>query len=138
MPKIEWTKLPPALRDHLFDRLAERKITAEDLYQLKLWRDTEPEAPEGLWYRTLDHSRSAVKAASLRRSFCADRLQEEKPSSSKSILSIDSGNHSSVDESAGGSGNAKAGRLPWCSRVARRSSVRMTSEEKPARRRLRC
>ena len=51
MPKIEWTKLPAALRDHLFDRLAERKITAEDLYQLKLWRDTEPEAPEGLWFK---------------------------------------------------------------------------------------
>jgi len=28
MPKIEWTNLPPALRDHLFDRLRERKITA--------------------------------------------------------------------------------------------------------------
>ncbi len=51
MPKIEWTKLPPALRDHLFDRLAERKITAEDLYQLKLWRDTEPDAPEGSWFK---------------------------------------------------------------------------------------
>jgi hypothetical protein len=51
MPKIEWTKLPPALRDHLFDRLAEREITAEDLYQLKLWRDTEPDAPEGPWFK---------------------------------------------------------------------------------------
>ena len=51
MPKIEWTNLPQALRDHLFDRLAERKITAEDLYQLKLWRDTEPDAPEGAWYK---------------------------------------------------------------------------------------
>jgi hypothetical protein len=30
-PKIEWTDLPPALRDHLFDRLLERKITVEDL-----------------------------------------------------------------------------------------------------------
>jgi len=27
MPKIQWTNLPPALRDHLFDRLRERKIT---------------------------------------------------------------------------------------------------------------
>jgi hypothetical protein len=44
-------KTPPVLRDHLFDRLAERKITAEDLYKLKLWRDTEPEAPEGLWFK---------------------------------------------------------------------------------------
>jgi hypothetical protein len=51
MPKIEWTKLPPALRDHLFDRLVERKITAEDLYQLKLWRDTDPDAPEGAWLK---------------------------------------------------------------------------------------
>ena len=34
MPRIQWTGLPAALRDHLFDRLRERKITAEDLYQL--------------------------------------------------------------------------------------------------------
>jgi len=51
MPKIQWTDLPPALRDHLFERLRERQITAEDLYQLKLWRESEPEAPDGLWYR---------------------------------------------------------------------------------------
>ena len=51
MPKIQWTDLPPALRDHLFDRLRDRKITAEDLYRLKLWRESEPEAPEGLWYK---------------------------------------------------------------------------------------
>jgi hypothetical protein len=29
MPKIQWTNLPLALRDHLFDRLQERKITAK-------------------------------------------------------------------------------------------------------------
>jgi hypothetical protein len=51
MPKIQWTDLPAALRDHLFERLRERKILAEDLYQLKLWRETEPEAPEGEWYK---------------------------------------------------------------------------------------
>ena len=47
MPKIQWTSLPAALRDHLFDRLRDRKITVEDLYQLKLWRESEPEAPDG-------------------------------------------------------------------------------------------
>ena len=46
-----WSGLPPALRDHLFDRLRERKITAEDLYQLKAWRESNPDAPEGLWYK---------------------------------------------------------------------------------------
>ena len=51
MPKIQWTDLPAALRDHLFNRFVERQITAEDLYQLKVWRESEPDAPEGEWYK---------------------------------------------------------------------------------------
>lgn len=51
MPKILWSGLPPALRDHLFDRLRERKISAEDLYRLKVWRESEPDAPEGPWFK---------------------------------------------------------------------------------------
>jgi hypothetical protein len=51
MPKIQWTDLPSDLRDHLFERLAERKITVEHLYQLKQWRESEPDAPEGAWYK---------------------------------------------------------------------------------------
>jgi hypothetical protein len=39
------------LRGHLLERLRERKITTEDLYQLKLWRESEPDAPDGLWYK---------------------------------------------------------------------------------------
>ena len=51
MPKIEWSGLPTALRNHLFERLRDRKITADDLYQLKLWRESEPDAPDGLWFK---------------------------------------------------------------------------------------
>ena len=51
MRKIQWTDLPPDLRDHLFDRLRDRQITAEDLYQLKLWRESAPEASESDWYK---------------------------------------------------------------------------------------
>src|SRR5881227_2998446 len=51
MPKIRWTNLPPSLRQHLFDRVADRQIRAEDLYKLKLWRESEPEAPDGPWYK---------------------------------------------------------------------------------------
>ena len=51
MPKIQWNDLPPALRDHLFERLRERQITADDLWQLKIWRESEPEAPDGPWYK---------------------------------------------------------------------------------------
>ena len=45
------TNLPPILREHLFDRVAERQIPAGDLYKLKLWRESEPEAPDGSWYK---------------------------------------------------------------------------------------
>jgi hypothetical protein len=51
MPKIKWTDLPTALREHLFERLRDRSISTEDLFQLKLWRETGPEAPEGDWYK---------------------------------------------------------------------------------------
>jgi hypothetical protein len=51
VPRIQWTNLPLPLRDHLFDRLRDRKITVEDLYQLKVWRESEPEAPDGAWVK---------------------------------------------------------------------------------------
>ena len=51
MPKIQWTNLPRALREHLFERLEDRHITAEDLYKLKVWRESDPEAPDGEWYK---------------------------------------------------------------------------------------
>ena len=51
MPPIQWSGLPPALRDHLFERVRDRSISASDLYALKLWRETRPSAPEGPWYK---------------------------------------------------------------------------------------
>ncbi len=69
MPKIRWKDLPPSLRDHLFERLRERKISAEDLYQLKLWRESGPEAPEGAWYKDFAPSRSVAMASIRRPSF---------------------------------------------------------------------
>lgn len=51
MPKIQWNDLPVALREHIFERVRERKIAAEDLYALKLWRETTPEAPDGPWFK---------------------------------------------------------------------------------------
>jgi hypothetical protein len=35
----------------MFERLREHKITAEDIYELKLWREAEPQAPDGPWYK---------------------------------------------------------------------------------------
>ena len=51
MPKIQWSELPETLREHLLPRLKERRITEEDLLKLMLWRQSGPDAPEGLWYK---------------------------------------------------------------------------------------
>jgi len=35
----------------LFERAAERKVSAEDLRRLQLGRKSEPDAPEGPWFK---------------------------------------------------------------------------------------
>lgn len=51
MPKIQWTDLPEALRKHLFLRARERAISDQDLLALKAWRESEPTAPGGAWFK---------------------------------------------------------------------------------------
>ncbi len=51
MPKIRRRNLPPPLFRHLLDRIEERKIPAGQLTLLARWLDTEPEVPEGEWYK---------------------------------------------------------------------------------------
>lgn len=51
MPKIRRQHLPPALFQHLLNRIQERKIPAAQLELLARWLDTDPEVPEGVWYK---------------------------------------------------------------------------------------
>jgi hypothetical protein len=51
MPKIRRQNIPPALFQHLLDRIQSRKIGADQLVMLARWLDTEPEVPEGEWYK---------------------------------------------------------------------------------------
>lgn len=52
MPQIEnWSRLPQAVRDHLIERMRDRKISLDDLNQLRLWIETKPNVPEGPWYK---------------------------------------------------------------------------------------
>lgn len=51
MPVIQWKDLPPALRHHLFLRVQEREIPLQDLYRLKEWAESGPEAPDGEWFK---------------------------------------------------------------------------------------
>jgi hypothetical protein len=49
MPKIRRRGLPPALLDHLLDRIRSREISADQLGELAAWLDTEPEVAPGKW-----------------------------------------------------------------------------------------
>jgi hypothetical protein len=52
MPRIaRWNNLPENVRDHLIDRMRDRAISVADINQLRLWIDSQPEVPEGDWYK---------------------------------------------------------------------------------------
>ena len=52
MPQItSWSHLPIAIRDHLVERMLDRKISLNDLNQLRIWIESRPDVPEGPWYK---------------------------------------------------------------------------------------
>ena len=52
MPQIEgWSRLRRTVRDHLIERMRDRRISLDDLNLLRLWIESKPDVPEGLWYK---------------------------------------------------------------------------------------
>ena len=52
MPKIAtWSEMPVGIREHLIGRMHDRKIGLDDLNRLRLWLDSQPEVPQGPWYK---------------------------------------------------------------------------------------
>ena len=51
MPKIRRRRLPESLLVHLLTRMRQRKISPEQIVLLARWLDTEPEVPQGKWFR---------------------------------------------------------------------------------------
>ena len=51
MPRVRRQNVPPALFQHLLDRVQSRKIPASQLELLAKWLDGGPEVPEGPWYK---------------------------------------------------------------------------------------
>ena len=52
MPKISgWSEFPPAIRDHLIQRMRDRLITIDDLNRLRLWVESNPDVPDDKWYK---------------------------------------------------------------------------------------
>jgi hypothetical protein len=51
MRRIRRNHLPRPLFEHLLDRIQTRSISADQLGSLAEWLDTEPEVPEGMWFK---------------------------------------------------------------------------------------
>ena len=51
MPKVRRTNIPPALFQHLLERILKRKIVPGQLELLARWLDGEPDVPEGKWFK---------------------------------------------------------------------------------------
>jgi len=51
MPEIRRHKLPPLLLVHLLTRMRQRNISHEQIILLARWLDTEPQVPDGRWFR---------------------------------------------------------------------------------------
>jgi len=46
-----WRELPPAVREHLVERMHDRRISVSDLNLLRVWMESKPEVPGGPWYK---------------------------------------------------------------------------------------
>ena len=51
MPKVRRRNSPPSLLNRLLDRIQKRNIAADQLGLLAEWLDTQPDVPEGKWYK---------------------------------------------------------------------------------------
>lgn len=52
MPQIEiWSRIPASIRDHLVEPMHDRNVSLQDLNRLRVWMQTKPEVPAGLWYK---------------------------------------------------------------------------------------
>lgn len=51
MPKVRRQNLPPALLQHLLDRIQDRSVSSDQLGLLATWLDEQPDVPNGKWFK---------------------------------------------------------------------------------------
>ncbi len=51
MPKVRRKAIPPALLEHLIQRVSEREIPPNQIGLLAEWLDKNPEVPQGRWFK---------------------------------------------------------------------------------------
>jgi hypothetical protein len=53
MPRILRRNLPEPLYAHLLERIQQRQISGKQLELMADWLDTQPEVPQGKWFKRL-------------------------------------------------------------------------------------
>lgn len=54
MPKVQRTRLPRAILDHLAERAHQRQIREEQILIMLRWLETDPTVPDGKWFKRFD------------------------------------------------------------------------------------
>ena len=54
MPKVQRTRLPRAVLDHLSERAHQRKIRSEQIFVMLSWLETDPTVPDGKWFKRFE------------------------------------------------------------------------------------
>lgn len=77
MPQIEsWSRIPAAVRHHLIDRMHDRNISLTDLNGH--WMETQPEVPEGSWYKDFGSFKLCVEGKYPKHFFLLARLLSDR------------------------------------------------------------
>jgi hypothetical protein len=51
LPKVQRSRIPRRVLDHLSDRIRGREITFHDLLRFQEWLNTNPTVPDGPWFK---------------------------------------------------------------------------------------
>lgn len=54
MPQVQRSNVPPAVFQHLLDRVEERAVSVDDLEQLAAWLDKNPTVPVDDWFKRFE------------------------------------------------------------------------------------
>ena len=73
MPKVRRSRLPDALFQHLLTRARERQISRSDTVAFAAWLDTDPDVPEGEWFKPFPGMIVCGEMSWLKRSWFPDR-----------------------------------------------------------------
>jgi len=80
MPKIRRQNLPPALLNHLLDRIRSREISSDQLGELADWLDTQPDVPNGKWFKRFSGMTVCGEGELVKTFLTADQLPSGKES----------------------------------------------------------